>query len=58
MSLTKTDQLRREDVCSTSSDSSTVMLSHCGYSDKNNKWKHEKVRNNVKMNDKYIASFL
>ncbi|CAF1565944.1 unnamed protein product [Adineta steineri] len=45
-SLTKTDQLRREDTCSLStgrgSDSVGVALSQCEYSDKNQKWTHEK----------------
>ncbi|CAF1270040.1 unnamed protein product [Adineta steineri] len=45
-SLTKTDQLRREDTCSLStgrgSDSVGVALSQCESSDKNQKWTHEK----------------
>jgi hypothetical protein len=46
-SLTKTDQLRREDVCSIASgsaDSMGVMLTACDYVDKTHKWIHEKVR--------------
>ena len=46
-SLTKTDQLRREDTCAVSSgsgpDSYTVILSHCDYMDRTQKWTHEKV---------------
>lgn len=42
-SLTKDDRLRREDVCSISSDSSTVTLTNCNYGDRNQKWTHEKV---------------
>jgi polypeptide N-acetylgalactosaminyltransferase len=47
-SLTKTNQLRREDTCSISSgqksDSMVVTLSSCDYMDKSQKWTHEKVR--------------
>jgi polypeptide N-acetylgalactosaminyltransferase len=46
-SLTKTNQLRREDTCSSSSrhssDSMGVVLSQCDYMDKNQKWTHEQV---------------
>ncbi len=47
-SLSKADQLRREDTCAISSgrepDTLTVILSHCDYADKSQKWTHEKVR--------------
>ncbi len=46
-SLSKADQLRREDTCAVSSgnnpDSMTVILSQCDYVDKSQKWTHEKV---------------
>ncbi|CAF1233072.1 unnamed protein product [Adineta ricciae] len=45
-SLTKTDQLRREDTCALisgrGSDGAGVILSQCDYSDRNQKWTHEK----------------
>ncbi|CAF1460935.1 unnamed protein product [Rotaria sp. Silwood1] len=41
-SLTKTNQLRREDTCAIISNSKTIHLSHCSYSDKNQKWTHFK----------------
>lgn len=47
-SLSKTDQLRREDTCAiapgSSTDSLSVTLSNCDYVDKNQRWTHEKVR--------------
>jgi hypothetical protein len=46
-SLTKTDQLRREDACSVSSGNSPesmgVILTQCDYIDKSQSWTHEKV---------------
>ncbi|CAF1405410.1 unnamed protein product [Adineta ricciae] len=45
-SLTKTDQLRREDTCALisgrGSDGTGVILSQCDYSDQSQKWTHEK----------------
>jgi polypeptide N-acetylgalactosaminyltransferase len=47
-SLTKTDQLRREDTCAISSGKSSeilgVILSQCDYIGTAQKWTHEKVR--------------
>jgi hypothetical protein len=43
MSLSKHDQLRREDVCSVTMDSSTVVLSSCNFADQKQTWTHEKV---------------
>lgn len=43
ISLTKTDQLRREDECAVSMDSSSVVISSCSYGDNKQKWTHEKV---------------
>ena len=47
-SLSKTDQLRREDACALSTGSNLetmdVVLSGCEYSDKGQKWLHEKVK--------------
>lgn len=49
-SLSKTDQLRREDTCAVSSGNSpetlTVILSQCDYIDKSQKWTHDKVKKN------------
>ena len=46
-SLTKKDQLRREDTCAVISgrvsDGTGVILSQCDYSDRSQKWTHEKV---------------
>ena len=57
-SLTKTDQLRREDTCAVSSgngpDSYTVILSHCDYMDKSQKWTHEKVRDKCFSFDEFL----
>ncbi len=51
-SLSKTDQLRREDTCAVSSgntpDTLGVILTSCDYIDKNQKWTHEKVRRQTK----------
>ncbi len=44
LSLSKTDQLRREDVCSATMDSSSVVLSSCNFGGQKQKWTHEKVR--------------
>ncbi|CAF1161265.1 unnamed protein product [Rotaria sp. Silwood1] len=45
-SLSKTDQLRREDTCSVTSghnsDTMDVILSNCDYADKSQKWIHER----------------
>ena len=47
LSLTKTDQLRREDGCALTSgndpSSMGVILTQCEYADKSQKWTHEKV---------------
>lgn len=42
-SLSKNDELRREDTCAISTDSVSMVLSHCAYSNSNQKWTHEKV---------------
>ncbi|CAF3958330.1 unnamed protein product, partial [Rotaria sp. Silwood1] len=46
ISLSKNDQLRREDTCAVTSgqnsDSMNVILSQCDYVDRNQKWIHEK----------------
>jgi hypothetical protein len=43
-SLSKADQLRREDTCSYTTNSQTVAISHCGFGSQQ-KWTHEKVKN-------------
>lgn len=46
-SLSKVDQLRREDTCAVASGNSPesmgVILSQCDYVDKSQKWTHDKV---------------
>ncbi|UJR37273.1 hypothetical protein I4U23_029982 [Adineta vaga] len=42
LSLTKTDQLRREDTCSITLDSSSIVLTNCDFSNQKQSWKHEK----------------
>jgi hypothetical protein len=48
LSLTKTNQLRREEACAVSlgnsPDSLMVILYQCDSADKNQKWTHEKVK--------------
>jgi hypothetical protein len=43
LSLTKGDQLRREDGCAVTMDDSTVVLPNCDGVDGSQKWIHEKV---------------
>ncbi len=46
LSLSKKDQLRREDVCSVTLDSTSVVLSSCNFADQKQTWTHEKVKLN------------
>jgi polypeptide N-acetylgalactosaminyltransferase len=49
-SLSKTDQLRREDTCATASgsgDTRTVNLASCDFIDRTQKWTHTKVSNKL-----------
>ncbi len=49
LSLSKADQLRREDACSITMDSSSVVLTSCNYADQKQKWTHEKVNQKKKI---------
>lgn len=42
-SLSKKDELRREDACCVSTGSPVVSLTECFFSGEKQKWKHEKV---------------
>lgn len=42
-SLSKNDELRREDACCISTGSPVVSLADCDFAGANHKWKHEKV---------------
>jgi polypeptide N-acetylgalactosaminyltransferase len=42
LSLSKKDQLRREDVCSVTMDSTSVVLASCNFADQKQTWTHEK----------------
>jgi hypothetical protein len=44
LSLSKKDQLRREDVCSVTMDSTSVVLASCNFADQKQTWTHEKVK--------------
>ena len=58
-SLTKNDQLRREDTCAVSSgrepETLTVILSQCDYIDKSQKWTHEKVMRSFLSEDLFVS---
>ncbi len=44
LSLSKKDQLRREDVCAVTMDSTSVVLASCNFADQKQTWTHEKVK--------------
>ncbi len=48
LSLSKDDRLRREDACSVTMDSTSVVLTSCSFADQKQKWTHKKVKNKKK----------